>query len=68
MPTYQYECPTHGEFEHQHSITEELEYCPLCEANEEHPAAQKVKRLIASGGSFILTGGGVGWAKDHYSK
>jgi hypothetical protein len=75
MPTYLYECPIHGEFEHVHSITETLEYCPICEAENEsdEPTGmprepQKVKRLIASGGGFILGSGGVGWAKDSYSK
>jgi predicted nucleic acid-binding Zn ribbon protein len=66
MPTYLYECPIHGEFEHQHSITEELQYCPLCEADsdEDHQEPQRVKRLIASGTNFILTGGG--WASEGY--
>jgi putative FmdB family regulatory protein len=64
MPTYLYECPIHGEFEHQHSIKEELEFCPKCE-EEGHPAPEKVKRLIAGGGGFILNGGG--WAKEGYS-
>ena len=63
MPTYIYTCPVHNEFEHQHSISEQLTTCPLCEA--EGKTEQPVKRLIASGGSFILTGGG--WAKDKYS-
>jgi putative FmdB family regulatory protein len=63
MPTYLYECPVHGQFEHQHSIKEELEVCPLCEA-EASIDPQKVKKLIASGGSFILSGNG--WAKDNY--
>lgn len=66
MPTYLYECPNHGEFEHQHSITAELEFCPKCE--EENKLAQRVKRLIAGGTGFILNGGGVGWAKNNYSK
>lgn len=72
MPTYLYECPVHGEFEYEHSITEELEFCPKCEAEAEGDLTlggrrtwQKVKRLIASGGSFILTGSG--WARDSYS-
>jgi putative FmdB family regulatory protein len=65
MPTYLYECPMHGEFEAQHSVTEELEVCPLCandHSNNNEPC--KVKRLIAGGTNFILTGGG--WAKDSY--
>ena len=73
MPTYLYECPVHGEFEHQHSIKEELEFCPHClkiKDGEEHiagdgPKIHKVRRLIAGGGSFIL--GGSGWARDNYS-
>lgn len=62
MPTYLYECPVHGEFEHRHSISETLENCPKCEAEKNPP--QKVKKLIASGTSFILAGGG--WARDNY--
>lgn len=63
MPTYLYECPNCGEFEHQHSINEELENCPLCEQkNKDNPS--KVKRLIAGGTQFILNGSG--WAKDSY--
>jgi hypothetical protein len=72
MPTYLYECPIHEEFEYQHSISEELEYCPKCEDEAEGDLTvngrrtfQKVKRLIASGGTFILVGGG--WAKQGYS-
>jgi putative FmdB family regulatory protein len=64
MPTYLYECPVHGEFEHQHSIKEELEFCPKCQ-EENQATPQKVKRLIASSGGFILNGSG--WAKDNYS-
>jgi putative FmdB family regulatory protein len=63
MPTYLYECPTHGEFEYQHSITTELEFCPKCQ-EENRPIAQKVKRLIAGGTGFILNGGG--WASEGY--
>lgn len=64
MPTYLYECPIHGEFEHQHSIKEELEDCPICVA-ENSLTPQKVKKLIVGGSGFILNGGG--WAKDRYS-
>jgi putative FmdB family regulatory protein len=64
MPTYLYECPVHGEFEHQHSIKEELEVCPICE-KEASLTPQKVKRLICSGGTFILSGSG--WASSGYS-
>jgi putative FmdB family regulatory protein len=71
MPTYLYECPVHGEFEHQHSINDALEVCPLCQAENselqdgEKREPQKVKRLIAGGSGFILNGSG--WAKDNYS-
>jgi hypothetical protein len=72
MPTYLYECPIHGEFETEHSITEELEFCPICEEAAEgdltiggRRSFQKVKRLIPGGTGFILSGGG--WAKDNYS-
>lgn len=65
MPTYLYECPTHGEFEREHSISEELTICPLC-LQENNPKPEPVKRLIAGGSHFILTGGG--WARDNYSK
>ncbi len=64
MPTYLYECPIHGQFEHQHSIKEELEICPTCQ-EENRMDPQKVKKLIAGGGGFILNGSG--WAKDNYS-
>lgn len=64
MPTYLYECPVHGEFEHQHSIKDQLEECPTCKA-ENVASPEKVKRLISGGGGFILTGSG--WAKDSYS-
>lgn len=64
MPTYLYECPIHGEFEHQHSINEELEVCPKCQ-EEGQAIPHKVKRLIAGGSGFILNGGG--WAKEGYS-
>jgi predicted nucleic acid-binding Zn ribbon protein len=63
MPNYLYECPIHGEFEHEHSITEQLEFCPTCPDLGGRP---KVKRLIASGTNFIL--GGSGWAREGYSK
>lgn len=64
MPTYLYECPEHGEFEHQHSIKDELEFCPKCQ-EEKHTSPHRVKRLISGGGGFILNGSG--WAKDNYS-
>jgi putative FmdB family regulatory protein len=46
MPTYEYECPEHGEFEEFHSITTKLEYCPKC---EDSGKKQEVKRLISGG-------------------
>lgn len=61
MPTYLYECPVHGEFEHQHSITEILDFCPQC---DDQKIQQLVKRLIAPGTGFILSGGG--WASEGY--
>lgn len=68
MPTYLYECPVHGEFEHQHSISEKLEDCPQCESELKDkldaPAPCKVKRLISGGTGFILNGGG--WASEGY--
>ncbi len=71
MPTYLYECPKHGEFEHAHSITEILEFCPYCQSecdtdltvgSPQEP--HKVKRLISGGTGFILNGGG--WASEGY--
>ena len=64
MPTYLYECPICGEFEYQHSITEELERCPLC-TEKGRMTPPKVKRLIAGGTTFVLNGSG--WAKDNYN-
>ena len=63
MPTYTYFCSVHKEFEEMHSISEKLETCPLCEKENLEP--QKVNRLISTGGTFILGGGG--WAKEGYS-
>ena len=60
---YLYECPTHGEFEAEHSIRDKLEVCPKC-IEEKVTTPQKVKRLIAGGTNFTLMGGG--WAKDNY--
>lgn len=62
MPTYNYQCEVHGEFETSHSIKEELEECPKCK--EEGLSTGKPKRLISMGTGFILVGGG--WAKDNY--
>jgi putative FmdB family regulatory protein len=75
MPTYLYKCPKHGEFEWQHSINDKLEICPFCQDEcssdlilGERCLPQKVERLIAGGAGFILSDGGVGWAKNSYSK
>ena len=45
MPTYLYECPTHGEFEEFHSMSQMLEVCPKCQA-EGVAEPQKLKQLI----------------------
>lgn len=64
MPVYLYKCEdVHGEFEHTHSINDELEECPKCK--EDGLDAKKPKRLIAGGTSFVLGGGG--WASNGYS-
>jgi putative FmdB family regulatory protein len=63
MPTYEYRCELHGDFEQSHSINEQLTECPKCK--EEGLEPKKVVRLISSGGTFILSGSG--WAKDNYS-
>ena len=47
MPTYLYECPTHGEFEEEHSIKITLQDCPRCQAEGVVP--QKLKPLIRGG-------------------
>lgn len=55
MPTYEYECPAHGEFEEYHSISIKLEHCPKC---QEEGKVQEIKRLISGGsgkGQMILT-------------
>ncbi len=66
MPTYDYSCERHGEFEHQHSITENLELCPQCQEEEKVTGKEplKVKRLISGGTAFHLKGGG--WASEGY--
>lgn len=63
MPTYNYECPIHGEFEYFHSIKDELHICPKC-IEENITPPKNIKRLISGGTSFILLGSG--WAKDNY--
>lgn len=44
MPTYLYLCPTHGEFEEEHSIKIKLEFCPKCK--EEIDKDVEITRLI----------------------
>lgn len=51
MPTYEYECPVHGEFEEIHSINTKLEHCPQC---KEEGKEQAVKRLISLGGKGVV--------------
>lgn len=63
MPTYLYKCEEHGEFEEVHSINTQLEECPKCKA--EGKTSDPPQRLIASGSTFILSGGG--WASSGYS-
>jgi putative FmdB family regulatory protein len=55
MPTYDYLCPVHGEFEEVHSITTVLTHCPKC---KEDGNDTEVKRLIscATPGTVELTG------------
>ncbi|HWZ22490.1 MAG TPA: FmdB family zinc ribbon protein [Cytophagaceae bacterium] len=62
MPTYTYFCEIHKEFDAFHSITMQLEECPACK--EAKIKSDPPKRLIAKGGTFILSGSG--WAKDNY--
>jgi len=65
MPSYLYFCATcDKEFEADHSITEELDECPVCKEAGLDP--QKPKRLIAGGTTFVLNGGG--WYREGYSK
>jgi len=61
--TYEYICKACGhEWEADQKITEHpLTECPEC---REHEA----KRQISKGSGFRLADGGVGWAKNLYSK
>ncbi len=61
--TYEYKCAACGnEWEAEQKISEEpLKACPKCGLTE-------AKRQINSGGGFRLSEGGVGWAKNLYSK
>lgn len=51
MPTYEYECPVHGEFEETHSVKIKLEHCPKCKSEGKD---QEVKRLISLGGKGVV--------------
>jgi len=59
MPTYEYECQICSlGFEVEKSIKDDsAEECPVC-------LTTQTKRLISSGTSFTLKGGG--WAADNY--
>jgi putative FmdB family regulatory protein len=51
MPTYEYECISHGVFEEFHSITTKLEFCPQC---KESGKEQSIVRLISLGSKGIV--------------
>jgi len=51
MPTYDYECPTHGIFEEFHSTSIKLEQCPQC---KEAGKDQEIKRLISLGSKGVV--------------
>ena len=55
---YLYSCPTCGEFEAEHPMSEVLEDCPRC--------GDEVRRLISCAPPFVLRG--PGWSADGYSK
>jgi putative FmdB family regulatory protein len=58
MPTYDYECPACGTFEHFQSIKDApLTKCPKCKK-------RKVHRLISTGGGIIFKGSGF-WETDY---
>jgi putative FmdB family regulatory protein len=58
MPTYDYECPTCGVFEHYQSIKDApLKACPTCKS-------KKVTKLLSTGGGVIFTGSGF-WETDY---
>lgn len=64
MPTYLYFCEEcNCEFEEVHSINAKLDECPKCKEAGKEP--KEPRRLISSGATFILTGGG--WANSGYS-
>ena len=51
MAIYDYECPTHGIFEEEHSIKIKLEFCPQC---KELGKDQEIKRLISLPGKGVV--------------
>jgi putative FmdB family regulatory protein len=51
MPTYEYLCPVHGEFEETHSIMIKLTHCNKC---KEDGKEQEIKRLISLGGKGVV--------------
>lgn len=51
MPSYEYFCEVHGEFEEWHSIVIKLEHCPKC---KEEGREQKIERLISLSGKGIV--------------
>ena len=65
MPTYNYYCDVHKEVEYEHSIKDKIDFCPKC---KELGIESKMTRLISLNSGFILGTGGVGWAKEGYSK
>lgn len=60
MPTYDYFCEIHKEFEIEHSMNEEITECPLC---KKEGVSSTVKKLISLS-TFHLKGGG--WANENY--
>lgn len=60
MPSYDHSCShCKYEWEENYSIKEDPpKICPKCKS-------ESVKRLISSGGTFVLAGGG--WADSGYS-
>ncbi|HEY5267984.1 MAG TPA: zinc ribbon domain-containing protein [Candidatus Saccharimonadales bacterium] len=51
MPTYEYECPTHGVFEEYHSMSVKLTHCEKCKATG---VEQEIKRLISLGSRGVV--------------
>lgn len=53
MPTYLYECETHGEFEEYHSMSIVLEFCPKCQEEKVDPP-KTIKKLINCGTKGVV--------------